>query len=676
MAAQRRPADPLRRRHRRAARADGRGRGRRGRRRLAGPAGRGDAAGSARRTRCRATSTRPCSGARGRCSPSGSARSIRSGAAAPGHVFNLGHGVPPDDRPGRAGPDRRARARRGPDAAVRPRTAVTPRSGRAVSSAVVVGGGISGLAAARGWREAGLAVDRARGRPAAGAASSPGPVGDLGLDAGAESVLARRPEAVGLVDDLGLGDRLVHPTDATPRLLRRRAAAPAAAVAAGRAGRPVDALRPLLTPDGAAYAADRARPCRPRRSTGDVAIGAYVDERFGPEVTDRLLEPLLGGVYAGRARGAVLRGGRPGAVRARPGRAGRWSAHAAALARPPAAGPGVRRAGRRRARAGRRPGRRPRPRAGSMLRRGDHRDRADRGRRRLATRGRPVRRRRRCGRRRGARPVPAAARPPPAARRGRRLGGRPTWPPSRTRRSPWSRWCVRGARADRLRAAGPARRAADRQGADLLQPKWAWVAEARPGRAGATDVAVVRASVGPGSARSALLQLDDADAGRPHRSREPGDRCPAGRGADAGRPRRVTPLGRRRCRSTRVGHRGPGRPAAGRGGRRAGRSRCAGAYLDGVGIAACLASADGRGTRCWPTSGGADGDRPPTASAPQERHGSEGAGDQRHHPLHDVVGVPADAAPLDDRPTQVADGAAPPSSAASRDASTSTTTTS
>jgi len=33
-----------------------------------------------------------------------------------------------------------------------------------------------------------------------------------------------------------------------------------------------------------------------------VGIGAYVDDRFGPEVTDRLLEPLLGGVYAGRAR--------------------------------------------------------------------------------------------------------------------------------------------------------------------------------------------------------------------------------------------------------------------------------------------------------------------------------------------------------------------------------------
>jgi oxygen-dependent protoporphyrinogen oxidase len=34
----------------------------------------------------------------------------------------------------------------------------------------------------------------------------------------------------------------------------------------------------------------------------DVSVGALVDERFGPEVTDRLVEPLLGGVYAGHAR--------------------------------------------------------------------------------------------------------------------------------------------------------------------------------------------------------------------------------------------------------------------------------------------------------------------------------------------------------------------------------------
>src|SRR5260370_9164211 len=34
---------------------------------------------------------------------------------------------------------------------------------------------------------------------------------------------------------------------------------------------------------------------------GDVPVAAYVGGRLGPEVVDRLVDPLLGGVYAGRS---------------------------------------------------------------------------------------------------------------------------------------------------------------------------------------------------------------------------------------------------------------------------------------------------------------------------------------------------------------------------------------
>jgi oxygen-dependent protoporphyrinogen oxidase len=120
------------------------------------------------------------------------------------------------------------------------------------------------------------------------------------LDSGAESVLARRPEAVSLIADLGLTGRVVHPTSAAAQVyvdgsIRRL---PPQAM-----GVPVDldAMSGLLTPNGLARA--RQEPDLPAPPfAGDVGIGAYVDDRFGPEVTDRLLEPLLGGVYAGRAR--------------------------------------------------------------------------------------------------------------------------------------------------------------------------------------------------------------------------------------------------------------------------------------------------------------------------------------------------------------------------------------
>lgn len=169
-----------------------------------------------------------------------------------------------------------------------------------MNDAVVVGGGISGLAAARRLARAGLSVTVCEASPTWGGEIAPVQVGGLTLDGGAESMLARRPEGVALIADLGLDSRQTHPTPAKPRLLieGREVDLPPSLQ-----GVPTDvsALGPLLSDAGLAYA--RGEPDRPAPALdGDVTIGDYVDRRFGAEVTDRLLEPLLGGVYAGRAR--------------------------------------------------------------------------------------------------------------------------------------------------------------------------------------------------------------------------------------------------------------------------------------------------------------------------------------------------------------------------------------
>ncbi|MFL6027074.1 MAG: protoporphyrinogen oxidase [Friedmanniella sp.] len=164
----------------------------------------------------------------------------------------------------------------------------------------VVGGGIAGLAAARELALAGAEVTVLEQGSRWGGKLDSVVVDELALDAGAESVLARRPEAVRLMGALGLDAEIVHPTSARPQLLvggRLHAMPPSLQ------GVPVDveALAGLLSPAGLAFA--RAEPDRPAPGwEGDVTIGNYVDQRFGTEVTDRLLEPLLGGVYAGRAR--------------------------------------------------------------------------------------------------------------------------------------------------------------------------------------------------------------------------------------------------------------------------------------------------------------------------------------------------------------------------------------
>ncbi len=168
-----------------------------------------------------------------------------------------------------------------------------------MSDVVVVGGGITGLAAARDLADAGLAVTVLESSDRWGGKVASALVDGVRLDVGAESVLARRPEAVSLIDDLGLGPDRVHPTGAKPALLvggRLRALPPSVL------GVPtdLDQLRPLLSESGYQQALRSASLDAPL--VEDVAIGAVVDERFGPEVTDRLLEPLLGGVYAGRAR--------------------------------------------------------------------------------------------------------------------------------------------------------------------------------------------------------------------------------------------------------------------------------------------------------------------------------------------------------------------------------------
>lgn len=199
--------------------------------------------------------------------------------------------------------------------------------------AVVVGGGISGLAAARRLAATGLRVELLESSIRFGGKITSASLGrsELRVDVGAESMLIRRPEAPALIDSLGLTAQAVHPTDAKPRVYvdGRVVALPPSAV--GVPG-DLDALTELLTPAGL----DRARrePALPAPPLAeDVAIGALVDERFGPEVTDRLLEPLLGGVYAGHARRLSFAAVNAQLfARARAG--GPLSGHAAATRRP------------------------------------------------------------------------------------------------------------------------------------------------------------------------------------------------------------------------------------------------------------------------------------------------------------------------------------------------------
>lgn len=119
------------------------------------------------------------------------------------------------------------------------------------------------------------------------------------VDLGAESVLARRPEAVELIRAVGLGDDLVHPATTSAGLWigdRIRAIPPTVM------GVPTDSESTVdvLGKEGAEQVAHESELPEPAL-TEDVAIGRFVAERMGQAVTNLLVDPLLGGVYAGRA---------------------------------------------------------------------------------------------------------------------------------------------------------------------------------------------------------------------------------------------------------------------------------------------------------------------------------------------------------------------------------------
>jgi protoporphyrinogen/coproporphyrinogen III oxidase len=167
---------------------------------------------------------------------------------------------------------------------------------------VVVGGGITGLAAARAARLQGFEVTVLEAGQALGGKLALGEVGGVQVDLGAESILARRTEGTDLAKALGLGEEIVHPGTSAAGVWSRGELRP---LPSGQLmGVPGDlralAATGILSDAGFKRAqADESLPETP--VDGDISVGDLVAQRMGREVSDRLVEPLLGGVYAGRA---------------------------------------------------------------------------------------------------------------------------------------------------------------------------------------------------------------------------------------------------------------------------------------------------------------------------------------------------------------------------------------
>lgn len=170
---------------------------------------------------------------------------------------------------------------------------------------VVVGAGITGLAAAHALASAvpgegrGVRVTMLEGGRTVGGKLRLGEVAGVQVDLGAEAILNRRPEGVALARSVGLADAVVHPATTSAAVWARGALRPLPPTLLGiPASIPLMRSSRVVDETGIRRAAlERGFP--PLDVTEDVAVGRLVSRRLGRQVRDLLVEPLLGGIYAG-----------------------------------------------------------------------------------------------------------------------------------------------------------------------------------------------------------------------------------------------------------------------------------------------------------------------------------------------------------------------------------------
>ncbi|MGH9534480.1 MAG: protoporphyrinogen oxidase [Terriglobales bacterium] len=168
---------------------------------------------------------------------------------------------------------------------------------------VIVGAGIAGLAAAWELSRRGVGnVQLFEATARAGGAICTERREGFCLEAGPDSFLAAKPAAAELCRAVGLGGELTGCAPARPRtwMLHRARLEPLPEgwqFLAPARWWPALRTRLLSGPAKLRLAQEFLAPAR--LPPGDVSVSAWVRARFGPEVLDRLVAPLLAGVYGG-----------------------------------------------------------------------------------------------------------------------------------------------------------------------------------------------------------------------------------------------------------------------------------------------------------------------------------------------------------------------------------------
>jgi len=177
------------------------------------------------------------------------------------------------------------------------------------SSVVIIGGGISGLAAAweltggvDGPRDASPRVELVEAHDYLGGTLTTTTFAGRTIDLGADGFLARRPEATALVDELGWKDRLEAIAASGSSIWLRGALyelPSGLSLGVPTSSAMVRSVKGLSA--SARRHARRDELMAKRLSVGDdISIGEILRTKLGPELAYQFIEPMVGGIQAGR----------------------------------------------------------------------------------------------------------------------------------------------------------------------------------------------------------------------------------------------------------------------------------------------------------------------------------------------------------------------------------------
>jgi len=170
----------------------------------------------------------------------------------------------------------------------------------------IVGGGISGLAAALALekqRTQGAAIDYTLFARLGGVLVTEHVDGCL-IEAGPDSFLTEKPWASDLCREIGLGDQLIGSNDPERKtyiLVKGKLVAIPDGLMFMVPTKILPAVLSPLFSTGTKLRMAREWFHPPRRGEHDESVAAMVERHYGPEMVDRLADPLLSGVYGGEA---------------------------------------------------------------------------------------------------------------------------------------------------------------------------------------------------------------------------------------------------------------------------------------------------------------------------------------------------------------------------------------